>query len=132
MLIRLTMLLVLSFQRTLIRVVGISYRFGGALPYTDADLTFYLQVYKDYELAERTLENLREHYPKARVIVTSDGDPDTAYRTFEERYGTEVHYGERLYEVSCGGKMLHRILHQFLAEPTPFLPSSSVGFAANR
>jgi hypothetical protein len=77
--------------------------------YADADLTFYLQVYRDLTRAEWCLTQLRQHYPDARVIVVSDGDPDLKFAALVARFGVELHYGERLYPLPNGGRMLERI-----------------------
>lgn len=78
--------------------------------YTDADLTFYLQVYRDVARAAWCLTALRRHYPHARVIVVSDGDRDLRYAALRRRFGVEFHLGERLYPLQYGGRMIERML----------------------
>lgn len=78
--------------------------------YTDADLTFYLQVYRDVARAAWCLAALRQHYPHVRVIVVSDGDRDLRYAALRRRFGVEFHLGERLYPRQYGGRMIERML----------------------
>ncbi|MFV0445652.1 MAG: hypothetical protein ACK5Q5_18885 [Planctomycetaceae bacterium] len=78
--------------------------------YTDADLTFYLQVCRDYRRAEWCLDHLRAHFPAARVIVISDGDPDPRFESFVPRFSVEYRAGERLYGLEHGGRMIARML----------------------
>ena len=78
--------------------------------YTDADLTFYLQVCRDYQRADWCLQNLRRHFPTSRVIVISDGDPDRRYAAFIDRHRVEYHIGEELYPLWHGGRIIERLL----------------------
>lgn len=78
--------------------------------YIDADLTFYLQVCRDYQRAEWCLENLRRHFTQSRVIVISDGDSDRRYAAFIDRYRVEYHVGEELYPLQNGGRIIERML----------------------
>lgn len=78
--------------------------------FTDADLTFYVQVYRDYHRAHWCLAHLRRHYPAARMLVVSDGDPDLRFTSFVARFGVELHFGERLYPLPYGGRMVERML----------------------
>lgn len=78
--------------------------------YTDADLTFYLQVYRDVARAAWCLTALRQHFPHARVLVVSDGDRDLRYAALRRRFGVEFRLGERLYPRQYGGRMIERML----------------------
>lgn len=77
--------------------------------YTDDDLTFHMQVYHDFERAEQALTSLREHFPRSRMLVVSDGDRDLRFASFRERFDAEVHYCERLYPLKFGGQMIERM-----------------------
>jgi len=92
--------------------------------YADEDIVFYLQVYQDYALAEWCLGNLKRHYRGSRVILLSDGDDDPR---FEELAGNhpKVEYvcGQRLFPMTHGGAMLHRMLEHFFRKPAAYLIS---------
>ena len=62
--------------------------------YSDADLTFYMQVYHDYELAEWSLSRVRAFFPSSRIVVISDGDKDERYRNFISKFNAEYIEGE--------------------------------------
>jgi hypothetical protein len=81
--------------------------------YTDADLCFSLRTYKDADRLFLCLDNLRKHYPRARVIVISDGDPDIKKTDLLE-YKVEFHHGEHLYYPGAGGKIIQRMIELFL------------------
>lgn len=89
--------------------------------YDDGDLTFYLQVYRDYDYAAACLKQLRRIYPHSRVIIISDGDDDSRYAPLAERYQAEYQAGEKLYPIANGGKMIQRMLDAFLAKPSKYL-----------
>lgn len=88
---------------------------------SDNDITFFLQVYHDYNDACRCVEQLRLHYQTSRVIIISDGDDDPRYRQLSQRFNAEYTAGERLYTVQNGGKMLQRMLNAFLERPCSYL-----------
>lgn len=87
----------------------------------DYDITFYLQVYKDYQDARQCLERVRLHYPTSRIFMISDGDNDSRYSRLSRRFNTDYLLGERLYPVENGGKMLQRMLDVFLEQPSSYL-----------
>jgi hypothetical protein len=89
--------------------------------YEDADITFYLQVYRDAPDAEACLREVRRHYPGSRVIVLSDGDDDPRFARLAERFGAEYTAGERLYGIEHGGKMIQRMFDAFLLRPSDYL-----------
>jgi len=89
--------------------------------YKDKDITFYLQVYRDFSLAAGCLKRLRRAYPDSRVITLSDGDDDARYQSFEHLFGVEYHKEKRLYCVGSGGEMLQRMFEIFLRKPTSYL-----------
>jgi len=78
--------------------------------FTDNDLTFYLQVYRDLDRARWCLGNLRQHYNDSRVIVCSDGDPDPRFARLVDEFRIEYHVGQRMYPLQFGGRMLERML----------------------
>jgi len=92
------------------------------LPYNDADIFFHLEVYFDrYSLANWCLTNLRRCFPRSRVLVVSDGDPDPRYLEFKERHGVEVSYGEHLCVPHGSGPFWRRRFDNFLAGTEEYL-----------
>src|SRR5262245_37020207 len=55
--------------------------------YADSELTFYLPVYRNHDLADTCLRRLRTHFPCVHVIIRSDGDDDPRYRALAARHG---------------------------------------------
>jgi hypothetical protein len=88
---------------------------------SDTDITFYVQVFRDYRDAYLCLKKLRLHYKSSRVIMISDGDNDPRYERLSKRFNTDFISGERLYPVENGGKMLQRMLDAFLEQPSSYL-----------
>lgn len=80
------------------------------MSFTDGDLTFYLQVYRDLARAHWCLTHLRRHYPASRVIVCSDGDPSPCFARLVDEFRVEYHVGQRMYPLRFGGRMLERML----------------------
>jgi len=93
----------------------------GQEQYSDRDLTFVMHVYRDHDLAQWCLGNLRQQYPDARVTVISEGDPDPRHREFIERFAVEYIEGNRLYPIEHGGRLIHRFLASYLQKPTRWL-----------
>lgn len=89
--------------------------------YDDHDLTFHLQLYRDYDYATVCLKQLRKIYPASRVIMISDGDDDPRFPELAARHQAEYTAGERLYPIENGGKMVQRMLDAFLARPSKYL-----------
>jgi len=87
----------------------------------DHQIAFFLQVYRDHDLAAACLRRLRRVYPSARVDVVSDGDDDPRYPALARRFGASFTRGERLYALACGGRLHQRMLDAFLAAPVPWL-----------
>lgn len=87
----------------------------------DSDITFYIQVYRDFQDAEHCLKQLRLHYRTSRVIIISDGDNDSRYERLSSQFNTEYRKGERLYPVEHGGRMLQRMFDAFLEQPSSYL-----------
>ncbi|WP_417848837.1 hypothetical protein [Thalassoglobus sp.] len=77
--------------------------------YTDADLTFHMQVYRDFARAESCLRRLRQHFPLSRVLVVSDGDRDLRYASLGNLFDVELHFCDRLYPLRNGGRMIERV-----------------------
>jgi len=92
-----------------------------AVDVPDGDITFFLNVYRDFALARRCLRRLRVHYPRSRVLVVSDGDRDPRYRVLASELGLAYSEGERLYLRTCNGGLVQRMLDLFLAEPSACL-----------
>lgn len=78
---------------------------------------FYMQLYRDGDLARAALTHLRRSYPHARAILQSDGDNDPAYPALAREFRCEYFAGERLFPVENGGKLLQRMLNDFLSGP---------------
>jgi hypothetical protein len=89
--------------------------------YRDEELTFCVHTFRDIVPLAWVLSTLRKHYPAARVIIVSDGDSDARIGELAEHFRAECHYGERLYDLECGGRMMDRMVALFLERPTPYL-----------
>lgn len=89
--------------------------------YADEDLTFFMIVFRNFELAEESLAELRESFPAARVIVRSDGDPDPRYASLVRRFDVDCRLEDRLFPANNGGAVVQRMLEIFLERPTPYL-----------
>jgi hypothetical protein len=94
---------------------------GRAENYTDEDITFFMGLYRDRARAVGALRRLREHFPGARVIVRSDGDPDPMNRELADPFGVDYREEERLFPIEHGGAMVARTLELLLEKPTPYL-----------
>jgi len=88
---------------------------------TQADLTFYLNVYNDVDLLPECLTQFRTVYPQSRLILRSDGDPNKAIAEIAQEYNGECYYGERLFTIDKGGEIVHEMLRLFLANETAYL-----------
>ena len=89
--------------------------------YRDEALTFFAQIYKDYDATAECLTDLRKHYPASRVILRSDGDSDSRLPTLAERNDAEFHGESRLFGIENGGAVIERMLVLFLEKPTRYL-----------
>src|SRR6266699_3200042 len=85
------------------------------------EVTFFVNVYRDFALAQDSLFRVRTHFPESRVIVVSDGDPDPRYAALAAALGLEYHQGERLIPVQKGGAIVQRMLGLFLLKPSASL-----------
>lgn len=88
---------------------------------TDNDLTFYLQVYRDIREARWCLTNLRRVYPRAQILLVSDGDDNQVWAKMAKRYNARYFAGARLYRTEYGGRMIQRMLDLYHENPTPYL-----------
>ncbi len=89
--------------------------------YRDDDLTFFALVYKDYTALATCLSDLRRHYPAARVILRSDGDPDPRLPILAQRYRVDFREEAHLFGIENGGAVLERMFELFLERPTRYL-----------
>jgi hypothetical protein len=89
--------------------------------YSDDDLTFFALVHKDYDATAACLRDLRNHYPSSRVILRSDGDPDTRFTPLAKHYKVDFHRELRLFGIENGGAVIERMLELFLKRPTRYL-----------
>lgn len=87
----------------------------------DTNLTFYVNVYYDLDLLQICLEQLRNVYRHARLILRSDGDPNPEIATVAQKYGAECHYDKHLMGLESGGEIVDKMLQLFLVAPTPYL-----------
>lgn len=87
----------------------------------DHDLTFYLQVYRDVREARWCLTNLRRVYPRAQILLVSDGDDNPVWTKMAKRFNARYFAGARLYRTEYGGRMIQRMLDLFAENPTPYL-----------
>ena len=90
-------------------------------PCVDSELTFYLPIYRNHDLADACLSRLRTHFPCARVIIRSDGDHDTRYPGLAARHRAEYRAETRLFPVENGGAAIARMLELFLERPSRLL-----------
>lgn len=88
--------------------------------YTDEDITFYIQVYKEFVDVHVCLLKLRKVFKKSNIILLSDGDYDTRYKIFEKRFNVKFVMGRRLIGIENGGKMLERAFKIFLKNKTKY------------
>jgi hypothetical protein len=89
--------------------------------YSDEDLTFFMVVFRNFELAAETLQELRDHFPRSRVVVRSDGDPDPRYSVLNGRYELDYRSEERLFSARHGAAVVQRMLDIYLEQPTAYL-----------
>lgn len=89
--------------------------------YNDKDITFFMGLYQDLGRADGALKRLREHFPEARVIVRSDGDPNPENEALSEQFNVDYRAEERLFPIECGGAMVARTLELYLEQPTAYL-----------
>lgn len=89
--------------------------------YSDRDLTFFMILYGNHDLADSCLRRLRKHFPGARVILRSDGDHDPGYPALAARHNAAYWKEERLFAAERGGAVVHRMLQIFLYHPTRYL-----------
>ncbi len=89
--------------------------------YRDNDLTFFILVYKNYDATAECLTDLRKHYPRSRVILRSDGDPDPRFPILAKRNHADFRAESRLFGIENGGAVIERMLVLFLEKPTRYL-----------
>jgi hypothetical protein len=89
--------------------------------YSDDDLTFFALTYKNYEATAECLRDLRKHYPASRVILRSDGDPDSRLPILAQQNNVDFHEESRLFGIENGGAVIERMLVLFLEKPTRYL-----------
>ncbi|HJP93668.1 MAG TPA: hypothetical protein VJ875_17040 [Pyrinomonadaceae bacterium] len=89
--------------------------------YCDEDLTFFALTYKNYDATAECLVDLRKHYSRSRVILRSDGDPDTRFPILAKQHNADFREGSRLFSIENGGAVIERMLGMFLERPTRYL-----------
>lgn len=83
--------------------------------------TFICNAYRDFFQLSLNLPELRRYYPNERIVIISDGDPDSRYADLAAKFTCEFLAGERLYSLECGAKIIARLLTVFLAAPGDYL-----------
>lgn len=89
--------------------------------YCDEDLTFFALTYKDYEATAECLDDLRKHYSASRVILRSDGDPDSRFPILAKQYNVDFRAESRLFGIENGGAVIERMFELFFETPTRYL-----------
>jgi hypothetical protein len=89
--------------------------------YTDDDLTFFVLTYRNYDATVECLRDLRNHFPKSRVILRSDGDPDSRLETLARANRIDFYAEDRLFGIDNGGASIERMLELFLTKQTRYL-----------
>ncbi len=79
----------------------------------DGDIAWVIQVFHSRDQLQWCVPFLREHYPRSRVVVISDGD-DEAYEDIGEQYGLDVRRGEHLMSLASSHLYVERLLRAFL------------------
>lgn len=85
---------------------------------SSSDLTFYMQVYREPDHGRTTVQEIREHFPGARVVVYCDGGPDQGHRLADLRV-EYVRSPSRAF--LQGGLAAHLMLGFYLSRPSPHL-----------
>lgn len=97
---------------------GLPEVFATTTHFTDADLTFFVQVHHDAEPLAWMLGHLRTHYPQARVIVRADGDDDPQLPGIARTFGAEFAADPWMFGLDRGGELIQRWFDLFLKRPT--------------
>ncbi|MEM9418890.1 MAG: hypothetical protein AAGA25_07570 [Planctomycetota bacterium] len=105
---------------------------GPTADYTDADLTFFMQVHRDVRQANWALSHLRTHFPGARLLLVSDNDNDPRWPGVANRFGGAYFAGEYLYGTESGGLIIQRMLDRYMLSPTPYLFKLDTDTKTNR
>lgn len=98
--------------------------------FNDRDLVFHLEVYKGYfDITRWCLGRIRSCYPGSRIVVVSDGDPDSRYAEYLE-HGIELVYGDHLSLPEMSGELWQRRFANYLSSPGKYLfrVDSDAGF----
>ncbi|MEM7583403.1 MAG: hypothetical protein AAF560_08495 [Acidobacteriota bacterium] len=82
-------------------------------PCRDAELAFVVATYRQTELLERCLGDLRRFYPRATLLVVADGDPDPRLEPICARAAGTLLRGERLKLPGLGGAYWQRMAQAF-------------------
>lgn len=96
-------------------------RWFGVRQHADADVVFVMPVFRDSDVARRSLKRLRQHYPGSRIVLVSDGDAAFPGDALSSEFSAEYVLGENLYGMDAGGRMVQRYLDIYLSAPGRFL-----------
>ena len=89
----------------------------GGTPVTDECIVFFMPVFRDAEMADRSLARVRRFYPTSRIVLVSDGDTDFPGDAFIEKFGVEYVAGDNLYGMHHRGATVQRMLAAYLRAP---------------
>jgi hypothetical protein len=89
--------------------------------YRDEELTFLIQVHRDYRLARTSITDVRRVFPGVRLLLVSDGDDDPRWPVLAARARADYVRGDWLYGLEHGGRIVQRMLALHLERPTPWL-----------
>ena len=87
----------------------------------EQSLFFWMSVHHDYTQAAECLQDLRRHFPYAKVALRSDGDDDPRYAAFRDRFDAQLDYGPRIFTVEHGGALIVAMLETFLTSGCRYL-----------
>lgn len=100
--------------------------------FKDSDITWLMQVYRDFELGWWALGCLRKHYPQSRVIVVSDGDDDPRWSEVCRELSCEFVLQDRIYGMEHGTKLWTKRFEYFAKAPTKYLFKIDTDTAVHR
>jgi hypothetical protein len=82
--------------------------------FNESQIFFFIQTFHDHQLLALCLQELRKRFPKARVLVVSDGDLSPQPRLIAKSFEAEFLLGTNCAKLQAGGTFLRRMLGLFL------------------
>ena len=90
------------------------------IPYSDEDITFFIQTHNEGEYTFRAASRIRELYQNSRIIVRSDGISKCQFDW--ATIGVNYYNEQVLFRVEHGGAAIQRMMEIFLSKsPSNFL-----------